>query len=68
MTVEQKPVRSRPLCESPLVILSVSATVAVLIGVLPHLWLNNPSWAFVVAAVLVGAVVLTVAFAPGRKC
>lgn len=68
MNVDQEQVRVRPLCESPLVIFSVSATVAVLIGVLPHLWLNNPSWAFVVAGVLVGALIITVALAPGRKC
>ncbi|GLZ30296.1 hypothetical protein Lesp02_24860 [Lentzea sp. NBRC 105346] len=65
MTVEQK--RVRPLCESPLVIFSVCATVSVLIGVLPHLWMNHQSWAFVVAGTLVIALGLTVALAPGRK-
>lgn len=68
MNVEQKPVRVRQLCESPLVILSVSATVAMLIGVLPHLWMNHVELAFVVAGVLVAALVITVALAPNRKC
>lgn len=65
MNVQQK--RVRPLCESPLVILSVSATVAVMIGVLPHLWLTNNALMYVVAGTLVAALVITVALAPGRK-
>ena len=65
MTVEQKPIR--PVSESPFVIFSVCSAIAGLIGILPHLWMNHQSWAFVVAGTLVIALGLTVALAPGRK-
>ncbi|ANZ37789.1 hypothetical protein BBK82_18695 [Lentzea guizhouensis] len=65
MTLEQKHVRQR--CESPLVILGVSAAVAVVIGVLPKLWGHSPALATSLALVLVAAFAITVKYAPNRK-
>ncbi|WP_157984788.1 hypothetical protein [Lentzea terrae] len=65
MTIEQKPVQQ--LCESPLLILGVSASVAVLIGVLPVTWGYSPALASALAALLVLAFAITVKYAPNRK-
>jgi hypothetical protein len=65
VTIEQKP--GRQLCESPLVILGVSASVAVLIGVLPMTWGYSPPLAAALAALLVLAFAITVKYAPNRK-
>ena len=65
MTIEQKPVQQ--LCESPLVIMSVSALLAVLIGVLPALWGHSPALATGLASLLVLAFTITVKYAPNRK-
>lgn len=65
MTIEQKPVQQ--LCESPLVIMGVSASVAVLIGVLPMMWGYSPALAAGLAALLVLAFAITVKYAPNRK-
>lgn len=65
MTIEQKPVQQ--LCESPLVILAVSASLAVLIGVLPVLWGHSPALASALAGLLVLAFAITVKYAPNRK-
>ncbi|NKE62122.1 hypothetical protein FXN61_37395 [Lentzea sp. PSKA42] len=65
MTIEQKPVQQ--LCESPLVILGVSASLAVLIGVLPLMWSYSPALASALAAVPVLAFAITVKYAPNRK-
>lgn len=65
MTIEQKPVQQ--LCESPLVILGVSASLAVLIGVLPVLWGHSPTLATALGALLVLAFAITVKYAPNRK-
>ncbi|NGY58465.1 hypothetical protein G7043_05885 [Lentzea sp. NEAU-D13] len=65
MTIEQKPVQQ--LCESPLLILGVSASLAVVIGVLPVLWGHSPTLATALGALLVLAFAITVKFAPNRK-
>jgi hypothetical protein len=65
VTIEQKPVQQ--LCESPLVILGVSASVAVAIGVLPLMWGYSPTLASALAALLVLAFAITVKYAPNRK-
>lgn len=65
MTIEQKPVQQ--LCESPLVILGVSGSLAVLIGVLPLVWGYSPALAAALAALLVAAFAITVKYAPNRK-
>ncbi|MFD4674141.1 hypothetical protein ACFWNN_30790 [Lentzea sp. NPDC058450] len=65
MTIEQKPVQQ--WCESPLVILGVSGSLAVLIGVLPLVWGFNPALATALAALLVVAFAITVKYAPNRK-
>lgn len=65
MTIEQKPVQQ--LCESPLVILGVSASIAVLIGVLPTAWGYSPALASALGALLVLAFAITVKYAPNRK-
>ncbi|MGI5504635.1 hypothetical protein [Lentzea sp. CA-135723] len=65
MTIEQKPVQQ--WCESPLVILGVSGSLAVLIGVLPLMWGYNPALAVALAALLVVAFAITVKYAPNRK-
>lgn len=65
MTIEQKPVRQ--LCESPLLILGVSASVAVVIGLLPMTWGYSPMLASAIAAMLVLAFAITVKYAPNRK-
>ena len=65
MTLEQKPIRQ--WCESPLVIVGVSGFVAVLIGVLPKLWLHSPALATALALALVLAFAITVKYAPNRK-
>ncbi|MEV6243549.1 hypothetical protein [Lentzea sp. NPDC051838] len=65
MTIEQKPVQQ--LCESPLVILGVSGSVALLIGVLPLMWGYSPTLASAVGALLVLAFAITVKYAPNRK-
>ncbi|GLY52949.1 hypothetical protein [Lentzea sp. NBRC 102530] len=65
MTIEQKP--AQQWCESPLVILGVSGSLAVLIGVLPLMWGYNPALAVALAAMLVVAFAITVKYAPNRK-
>lgn len=65
MTIEQKPVQQ--MCESPLVILGVSASLAVAIGVLPLTWTYSPALAAALAALLVVAFAITVKYAPNRK-
>ena len=65
MTIEQKPVQQ--LCESPLVILGVSASIAMLIGVLPMTWGYSPALAAALAGLLVLAFAITVKYAPNRK-
>lgn len=65
MTIEQKPVQQ--LCESPLIILGVSASVAMLIGALPVLWGHSPTLATALGALLVLAFAITVKYAPNRK-
>lgn len=65
MTIEQRPVQQ--WCESPLVILGVSGSLAMLIGVLPLTWDFNPALATALAALLVVAFAITVKFAPNRK-
>lgn len=65
MTIEQKPVQQ--WCESPLVILGVSGSLAVLLGVLPLMWGHSPALAAALAALLVVAFAITVKFAPNRK-
>jgi hypothetical protein len=65
VTVEQKPVQQ--LCESPLLIMGVSASVAMLVGVLPMLWGYSPMLAAALGAVLVLAFAITVKYAPNRK-
>ncbi|WP_394615497.1 hypothetical protein JNUCC0626_38000 [Lentzea sp. JNUCC 0626] len=65
MTIEQKPVQQ--WCESPLVILGVSGSLAVLIGVLPLMWAFNPALAVALASMLVVAFAITVKYAPNRK-
>lgn len=65
MTIEQKPVQQ--WCESPLVILGVSGSLAVLLGVLPLVWGHSPALAVALAALLVVAFAITVKFAPNRK-
>ena len=65
MTVEQKPVQQ--LCESPLVILGVSASLAVLLGLLPLMWGYSPALAAALAVLLVLAFAITVKYAPNRK-
>ena len=65
MTIEQKPVQQ--LCESPLVISGVSASLAVLIGLLPLTWGYSPALAAAVAALLVMAFAITIKYAPNRK-
>ena len=65
MTIEQKPVQQ--LCESPLVILGVSASLAVVIGVLPLMWGYSPTLATGLAALLVLAFAITIKYAPNRK-
>ncbi|HEX8867294.1 MAG: hypothetical protein QOF58_5499 [Pseudonocardiales bacterium] len=65
MTIEQKPVQQ--LCESPLVILGVSASLAVVIGLLPLLWDHSPTLAAALGALLVLAFAITVKYAPNRK-
>ncbi|MFD4642629.1 hypothetical protein ACFWN2_35330 [Lentzea sp. NPDC058436] len=65
MTIEQKPVQQ--MCESPLVILGVSASLAVAIGVLPLTWGYSPALAAALAALLVLAFAITVKYAPNRK-
>lgn len=65
MTIEQKPVQQ--LCESPLVILGVSASLAVVIGVLPMLWGHSPTLATGLAALLVLGFAITIKLAPNRK-
>jgi hypothetical protein len=65
VTIEQKPVQQ--LCESPLVILGVSASLAVVIGVLPALWGHSPALATALGALLVLAFAITVKYAPNRK-
>ncbi|WP_434438594.1 hypothetical protein [Lentzea sp. E54] len=65
MTMEQKPVQQ--LCESPLVILGVSASIGVVIGVLPLTWGYSPALASALAALLVVAFAITVKYAPNRK-
>jgi hypothetical protein len=65
VTIEQKPVQQ--LCESPLVIMGVSASVAVLIGLLPVTWDYSPALASALAGVLVLAFAITVKYAPNRK-
>jgi hypothetical protein len=65
VTVEQKPVQQ--LCESPLVILGVSASLAVLLGVLPFVWGYSPALASALGVLLVLAFAITVKYAPNRK-
>jgi hypothetical protein len=65
VTIEQKPVPQ--LCESPLVILGVSALLAVAIGVLPLMWGYSPTLAGGLAALLVLTFAITVKYAPNRK-
>lgn len=65
MTIEQKPVQQ--LCESPLLILGVSASLAVVIGVLPMMWGYSPALAAGLASLLVLAFAITVKYAPNRK-
>ncbi len=65
MTIEQK--HARQWCESPLVILGVSGTLAVVIGVLPLAWGYSPALAAAVAAALASALAITVKYAPNRK-
>jgi hypothetical protein len=65
VTIEQKPVQQ--LCESPLVILGVSASLAVVIGALPTLWGHSPALATGLASLLVLAFAITVKLAPNRK-
>jgi hypothetical protein len=65
VTIEQKPVQQ--LCESPLVILGVSASLAVLIGILPMTWGYSPVLASGLGALLVVAFAITVKYAPNRK-
>jgi hypothetical protein len=65
VAMEQKPVQQ--LCESPLVISGVSASLAMAIGVLPLLWGHSPTAAAGLAALLVLAFAITVKLAPNRK-
>ncbi|GHH58629.1 hypothetical protein [Lentzea cavernae] len=65
MTIDQKPVQQ--WCESPLVILGVSGSLAILIGVLPLVWGHSPALATALAALLVVAFAITVKFAPNRR-
>lgn len=65
MTIEQKPVQQ--WCESPLLILGVSASLAVVIGVLPALWGHSPALAAALGALLVLAFAITVKYAPNRR-
>ena len=65
MTVEQRP--ARQMCESPLVILGVSGSLAVVIGALPAAWGHSPVLASAIGAVLVSALAITVKYAPNRK-
>ncbi|GGM84612.1 hypothetical protein GCM10011609_20930 [Lentzea pudingi] len=65
MTTEQKPVQQ--WCESPLVIMGVSGSLAVLLGVLPLTWGHSPALAAALAALLVVIFAITVKFAPNRK-
>ncbi|MEU0884026.1 hypothetical protein ABZ345_35980 [Lentzea sp. NPDC005914] len=65
MTIEQKP--GQQLCESPLVILGVSASLAVVIGVLPMTWGYSPTLAAALGALLVLAFAITVKYAPNRR-
>jgi hypothetical protein len=65
VTIEQKPVQQ--LCESPFLILGVSASLAVTIGVLPVLWRHSPALAAGLAVVLALAFAITVKYAPNRK-
>ncbi len=65
MTIEQKPVQQ--WCESPLVILGVSASVAMVIGVLPLMWGYSPTLAAALGALLVLAFAITVKYAPNRR-
>ncbi|GAB2854140.1 hypothetical protein [Lentzea nigeriaca] len=65
MTIERKPVQQ--LCESPLLIMAVSALLAVLIGVLPMLWGHSPALAAGLAGLLVLAFAITIKYAPNRK-
>ncbi|WP_176946677.1 hypothetical protein [Lentzea fradiae] len=53
--------------ESPLVILAVSAPLAVVIGVLPLTWTYSPALACAIALVLLAALAITVKYAPNRK-
>jgi VIT1/CCC1 family predicted Fe2+/Mn2+ transporter len=65
VTIEQEPVQQ--WCESPLVIMGVSAALAVVIGVLPLLWGHSPTLAAGLAALLVLALAITVKLAPNRR-
>jgi len=65
VTIDQKP--AQQWCESPLVILGVSGSLAVLIGVLPLVWGHNPALATALGALLVVAFAITVKFAPNRR-
>jgi hypothetical protein len=65
VTTEQKPVQQ--WCESPLVILGISGSLAVMIGALPLMWGYHPALATALAALLVIAVAITVKFAPNRR-
>lgn len=65
MTIEQKHVSQ--WCESPLVIMAVSASLAVVIGVLPLTWTYSPALASAIAGLLVLAFAITVKCAPNRK-
>jgi hypothetical protein len=65
VTIEQKP--AQQWCESPLVILGVSASLAVLIGILPLMWGYSPALAAALASLLVIAFAITVKYAPNRK-
>jgi hypothetical protein len=65
VTIEQKPVQQ--LCESPLLILAVSASLAVVLGVLPMMWGYSPALASALGALLVLAFAITVKCAPNRR-
>lgn len=65
MRIEQKP--AHQWCESPLVIMGVSVSIAVVIGVLPVTWGYSPALASALAAALLLALAITVKYAPNRK-
>ncbi|MET9228904.1 hypothetical protein [Lentzea sp. NPDC003310] len=65
MTIEQKP--AQQWCESPLVILGISGSLAVVISVLPLVWGYHPGLAAALGTLLVVAFAITIKFAPNRR-